>query len=203
MYVIAFSGRMQSGKSTAANFIKGYFEDDSMYPSVKIYNFADKLKMYCHELYNIPLHLLYGSNEDKNTLTNIYRSKFDILLNRELTEGYATVRQVLQDMASILRSIDDECFVNACKNQIKKDNPYIALIGDMRFNNEFHAMKEIDNFYNIKFTRNIINSDHTSETCVDELDYDFLIRNDNIDQREKNKIILKIIITASTIVTIK
>ena len=112
--MVAFFGRMQSGKTSAANFVHGHemikhglinkfrlndagdliiptldeegksgwgkFEPNPVDPNnlhyltwvfVKNYNFADGIKWIAINLFGVDPKLCYGTQEDKDTLTNV------------------------------------------------------------------------------------------------------------------------------------
>jgi len=64
--IISFAGRKQSGKSTSASYIK------SLANNSNIYSFADPLKKdVCINILGLTERQCYGTDADKNTLTNL------------------------------------------------------------------------------------------------------------------------------------
>ena len=94
--IVAFAGSKQSGKNSSANFVAGtllysyyYIESfqltrdgilmngvsrqvNNVAPKfVKIYHWADALKEFVAQTFGIPLPLLYGTDQDKDTPTQL------------------------------------------------------------------------------------------------------------------------------------
>ena len=133
---------------------------------IKVYAFADSLKETISNIFNIPLHLLYGTDKAKDTLTKIRWSNFPgCITNRyhydSLTkwterrkssvpphrffnhnffyheDGFMTIRELLQFFGTdICRKMYNDCWVNSTFSRIEKENPEYAVICDMRFDNE-------------------------------------------------------------------
>tara|TARA_R110000824_G_scaffold288410_1_gene476318 strand:+ start:4028 stop:4777 length:750 start_codon:yes stop_codon:yes gene_type:complete len=107
---------------------------------IKIYSFANKLKHMCIDILGLKENLVFGSDEEKNTLTDI---PWDI---PEKT-GNMTVREVLQHVGTdMFRGLDPSVWVNACLRQIEDDAPELALISDVRFENEVKAIQNKGGF---------------------------------------------------------
>lgn len=74
--------------------------------------FADKLKATVRDLYGIPTHLLWGSQNDKKAPTHIRKPN---------SEEYYTVRELVCAFSDACKAIDNNCwarvigdFINAC-----------------------------------------------------------------------------------------
>lgn len=238
--IIGISGRKQSGKTTAGNFILSMFiaklgiaqsisindsgnivvsdllgkkeyqgildttwyenEKDFIKKQVfqqlnnvcKIYTFADILKKdICINILGLSEDQCYGTDEDKNSLTDI---KWEDMPGYETSwkeakdyhnSGLMTARQVLQFVGTdIFRKFKPNVWVDATINKIKKEKPQIAIITDCRFPNEIDAIKN-NNGYTIRLTRNPFNSEHLSECILDSTNYDWnkfdcVIQNDSM-----------------------
>jgi len=209
--IIGLSGRKQSGKSTAGNFIysmyiaqlniseKVYLSDTGniiisdlfgdknyegiFYPClykestdiilnkaysildkyIKIYNFADILKKnICINILGLSYDQCYGSDEEKNALTNL------LVDNKP-----ASAREIMQYIGTdIFRKIKSDVWVESTIKQIYKDNPEIAIITDCRFPNEIEAIKNVGGKI-IRLNRDPFNSDHLSESVLDQSNYDW------------------------------
>lgn len=235
--IIGISGRKQSGKSTAGNFIysmyiaqlnvseKVYLGEngeiiisdlfgDKNYSGIfnpcqqqetsdiilnqayskinryiKIYNFADILKKnICIDILGLSYDQCYGSDNDKNQLT-------DLLIDNK----QASAREIMQYIGTdIFRKIKSNVWVDSTIKQIFKDNPEIAIITDCRFPNEVEAIKKVGGKV-IRLNRNPFNSDHLSESVLDESNYnwsnfDYVVNNKDhslFQQTEKLKAILE------------
>lgn len=180
--IIAFAGRKQSGKTTCSEFIVSC----SLGVKTKIYNFADPLKQdICINILGLSHEQCYGSDLQKNTLTHI-----------KWQDKYLTAREVMQVVGTdILRNMYHDVWVNATINKIMKENMDLAIIADCRFPNEVEAVKNAGGIV-IKLTRNPHNSNHASETALDETNFDntifdMVLDNINISITEQNTILLK------------
>ena len=81
-YILSFSGRKQSGKSTSAYYITSLINEyhiilrENRYElnmSCKIYSFADPLKQdICINILGLTYDQCYGSDDDKNTMTDLW-----------------------------------------------------------------------------------------------------------------------------------
>lgn len=120
----------------------------------KIYNFADLLKHTVSRLYNIPLYRAYGTEVDKDQLTDIKWSKLSSSVNDvnlklkikqdDIGDKCLTVRELLQWFATICKKLDDKCFINNTIRQIKEDKSNIAIIADCRYIEEFNIVQELN-----------------------------------------------------------
>ena len=73
--IIGISGRKQAGKTTLCEFLK----DHSIYKhalSCKICYFAHSLKNMCMDILGLTWEQCYGTDEQKNTFTDILWDKF-------------------------------------------------------------------------------------------------------------------------------
>lgn len=145
-------------------------------PHVKLYSFADPLKRdICINILGLTQNQCYGSDEDKNSLTDI---KWD---NKVLT-----ARDVMQVVGTdILRKMKPSVWTDATINKINKDQPELALITDCRFPNEVQCIKE-NNGVVVRLDRKVYDSDHISENILDADTYDwsnfdYIINNNDLD----------------------
>lgn len=153
----------------------GEFAARSIWPYAKIYAFAEPLKEICVELFNCPRHLVYGSDEDKNTVMShllwenmpgvvccdssnwmsILGSDYTekdvnkVLRGLDLTfhtEGAMTIRQFLQFMGTeVMRKIWGPVWVNALIKKVQEEESDMSLVSDLRFDNEAEGLKNSDN----------------------------------------------------------
>lgn len=187
MHIIAFSGRKQSGKTTCAEFVAKYFNGIvEPFNGATIYNFADPLKKdICMNILGLSYDQCYGEDIDKNSLT-------DIRWDNQLL----TAREVMQIVGTdIFRKMKNNVWADATLNKIKTDKPKLAIIADCRFPNEVEAIKNANGLV-IKLNRNLYDSQHSSETALDEINYpvknfDLVINNQILDIREQNLTILR------------
>ena len=163
--------------------------DNELGRFVNIYSFAHKLKQLCVDVLGLEQELVFGNDQQKNTKTHI---KWDSIKSSTKKKGYMTVREVLQYVGTdMFRGLDPTIWVNACINQIKKEQPELALVSDVRFENEVNAIQE-EGGYVIGLTRSPFKkpkTDHVSETapaqCLDICD--IVIDNANLSIPEQNE----------------
>jgi hypothetical protein len=181
--IIAFAGRKQSGKTTSAQFVHHEFIRQSL-GDARIYNFADPLKTdVCINILGLTFEQCYGTDLQKNELVNCYWD------NKQLT-----AREVMQLVGTdMFRKLQHNVWADATILKISKENLDLALIADCRFPNEVEVVKKAGGVV-IKLNRNPFNSDHDSETALDQNRYDYnnfdlVIPNDKISIDEQNKMI--------------
>jgi len=163
--------------------------DNELGKFVKIYSFAQKLKQLCVDVLGLDKDLVFGNDQQKNTKTHI---KWDNIKSSTKNKGYMTVREILQYVGTdMFRGLDPTIWVNACINQIKKEQPELALVSDVRFENEVKAIQN-EGGYVIGLTRSPFKEpkkDHVSETapaqCLDICD--MVIDNASLSIPEQNE----------------
>lgn len=185
--IIAFAGRKQSGKTSCSWYIENLiFRDFQLNYKCKIYNFADPLKQdICMNILGLTYEQCYGDDEQKNQLTDI------VWDNNKMS-----AREVMQFVGTdIFRKMKNDVWSSATIKKIKNDALDIAIIADCRFPNEVDAVKDAGG-YVIKLTRNPYNSNHESETALDETHYpkqnfDLIINNAYLTIEEQNNEVYK------------
>jgi hypothetical protein len=184
--IIAFAGRKQSGKTTCSEFVTKYYNGSvEHYNQAKIYNFADPLKKdICMNILGLTYDQCYGDDVSKNQFTEVF------------WEGNRlTAREVMQFVGTdIFRKMKQEVWAEATIKKIQKEKPKLAIIADCRFPNEVEAIRNVGGLV-IKLTRNPYNSQHSSETALDDINYsarnfDFIVNNKNMTITEQNQCIL-------------
>ena len=164
------------------------YASSTFWPFVKAYNFADPLKRLCIALFGLDREQCYGTDEQKNSLTDFLWDNVS-----QDSSGRMTAREFMQFFGTnICRRIKDDVWVSLCIKQIKDENPNLALIGDCRFKNEIDAVHEAGGKV-IYFTRNSESSDgHDSEKASEYKEhYDCIIDNTNTSVEEQNKLVLE------------
>jgi hypothetical protein len=164
--------------------------DNELGKFIKVYAFADKLKRLSVELLGLKEEWVFGTDEQKNTPTHI---TWDQIPNNieSSSNGPMTAREVLQFVGTdMFRGLDPSIWINACMRQIEQESPEIALISDVRFENEVHAIQDKGGFV-IGLKRNPYKEadQHASETHIEKcLDIcNLVIDNTNISIPEQNK----------------
>lgn len=210
MGVLDLSNKSEEMYEYASRFI---------WPLIKNYNFADLLKDLLIETLGLTYEQCYGSDADKNTLTDIrwenmpgnvlYASakwECDYAHGADLDhphpnvflheKGNMTAREVLQYVGTdIFRKIKNNVWIDAVFRQIEEENPTIAVIGDCRFLDEAKAIKDRGGFV-IHLTRNSDSLDtHSSENEISKFDgFDLVIDNANLSIEESNAQLLSFLI---------
>lgn len=113
---------------------------DKLGEHVRIYAFADKLKQFAIDIFGLEEELVYGTDEDKNTETFL---KWEDMPSSGKKKGTMTVRQVLQYVGTdVFRKMYKNIWVDSCLRDIRKDAPDLALICDVRFENEIKSIQK-------------------------------------------------------------
>ena len=194
-YILSFSGRKQSGKSTSADYIISLINEhhimlrENRYElnmSCKIYSFADPLKQdICINILGLTYDQCYGSDDDKNTMTDLWWDGVQL-----------TAREAMEIIGTkIFRALKTNVWADATINKIKKENVDLAIISDCRFPNEVEAVKNSGGI-NIRLDLDPFHSNSISENSLDQYVYDWsnfdiIIKNSKMTIEEKNKEILR------------
>lgn len=179
--IVAFSGRKQSGKTTSSQYIESLINNNGLSISYRIYNFADPLKEdICMNILGLTYEQCYGSDDDKNTMTNLVWDN-EVLTARRAMEVIGT---------DIFRKLRSEVWVEATMRRIQKDKIDLAIIPDCRFPNEVDTILEA-NGYVIRLDLDPFNSQSNSEKALDKNVYDWtrfslVVQNSNKTLEEKN-----------------
>jgi hypothetical protein len=155
--IIGLSGYAKSGKDTVASFIT------ELHPQWEVKKFSGKLKDVASILTGVPAHLF----EDQAFKT------------RHIIGWDMTVRELLQRVGTegIRNGVHPDAWVNALFADYYQHDKWI--ITDVRFPNEAEAIRERGGKL-IRVVRpgiSAVNS-HSSETALDDWDFDAVINND-------------------------
>ena len=194
-YILSFSGRKQSGKSTSADYITSLINEyhimlrENRYElnmSCKIYSFADPLKQdICINILGLTYDQCYGSDDDKNTMTDLWWDGVQL-----------TAREAMEIIGTkIFRALKTNVWADATINKIKKENVDLAIISDCRFPNEVESVKNSGGI-NIRLDLDPFHSNTISENSLDQdvydwSNFDIIIKNSKMTIEEKNKEILR------------
>ena len=166
---------------------------DNIWPKIKIYNFADNLKRLCIDILGLTEQQCYGTEEDKNSLTNINLQDciFDTMRSRKMT-----AREVMQYVGTdFFRRIYPQVWVESTIRKIQKESPEIAVIVDCRFPNEVTGIKDAGGVV-VRLTRDIFKGEdsHDSETALDNFKgFDAYIENQEMSVGEQNEALYNIL----------
>lgn len=173
---------------------------ENIWPYIKSYSFADYLKEISIELFGLTYEQCYGTDDDKNSFTDIRWSDISFALpprtvgelkrSHKFNE-FLTGREFLENFGTkICRQISDFCWINKCLKDIKSENVPLAIICDGRFPNEISRSVEFG-AKTIRLTRNPFNSQTTPETALDKwTDYDLKVDNRSMSLNDKNIFVL-------------
>ena len=173
---------------TLDDFLKEYVDD-----TIKLYGFADALKDLICEFFGTEPKLAYGTDEDKNTLTQLKWGDMPGWVGPEIArDDRMSIRQLLQFFGTeVMRKMWEPVWVNKLIRQIDKDDPMIAVVYDCRFDNEARALQKVGAM-NIKLTRGI-EGDHASENGFKEFtSFKYTIDNKNMTIPEANTALAQI-----------
>lgn len=163
------------------------YANANIWPLIKGYSFADPLKEILVGLFELSPEQVYGTDEQKNTPTNIMWEDIPGFSKSSLKKieksGQMTARELMQVFGTeVMRKIHSPVWVNACLNRINSDESPIAVISDCRFVNEFEAVKAAGGVL-VKISRSPFESDHSSEKDVKDFDgFDIVIPDGTIEE---------------------
>jgi hypothetical protein len=159
-------------------------------PHIKLYSFADALKTdICINILGMSYEQCYGTDKDKNQIVDCCWPD---------TGNPMTAREVMQYVGTdIFRKMKSDVWTSTLIRKIQIDNPSIAIITDCRFPNEVQCIQQ-NNGIVVRLVRDIYNSNHISETILDNNNYDwnnfnYIIHNENLDIYQQSLEIEKIL----------
>lgn len=173
--------------------------------SVKMYSFADPLKVFCINVLGLEIAQCYGSDDDKNSPTHIMWEDMPIEVREKHSRprrgsggmkpasGFMTAREVMQVFGTdICRKIDTNCWARGLYSIIKKDDYKLSVVPDARFPNEITLGTESD----AKVVRLLLDpyhDDHESECALDDFplgEYTKIVDNQKIKMVECHKVLV-------------
>lgn len=168
---------------------------ENVYPYIKQYSFADKLKQFCMEVFGATWENMNGTNAQKNEESHIEWTSVPKEV-RIKKSGVLTWREVMQVYGTdIVRKLDPGAWVRSCINQVGLEQPDIAIITDCRFPDEVLGVQQVGGHV-IRLTRNPLNSDHSSESALDpenfdQSKFDLVLDNSVMTVGEQNKAVVE------------
>lgn len=134
---------------------------------VKMYSFAEKLKRMAIDVLGLKEESVFGTDKQKNALTDI---KWEDMPGSIKKRGLMTAREVLQVVGTdFFRSIYKNVWVDSCLRQIEEDGSELALISDVRFENEIVAIQKAGGFViGLKRNPSKKKDKHPSETAIEK-----------------------------------
>tara|TARA_R110002020_G_scaffold55309_2_gene153590 strand:+ start:12867 stop:13697 length:831 start_codon:yes stop_codon:yes gene_type:complete len=133
---------------------------------IKMYALADSLKEVAVSVLGLERKQAFGTDEDKNSKTNLKWQDMPGVINKSkasslgLTSGQMeklnllvhkngimTAREVLQYVGTdIFRKMNSNVWIDSLYRKIEEDSPEVALISDVRFENEISSLQEKGGF---------------------------------------------------------
>ena len=184
------------------------YADQNMWPYVKLYSFADSLKWMCTELFEIPYASVWGTDDQKNKLQEhlLWENMPGVTTNPDLLSmgavdmgcktfgveyhaaGPMTAREFMQFLGTeIGRKMFEPIWINATLKKIKREQPELAIIADVRFPDEGRAIDDAGGIVT-RLTRVMFPEDtHPSETAMDNYPFNYVL--DNADEALTNFIV--------------
>lgn len=151
--LVGISGKRGSGKTTTARHVADAMNRKGIRTTVK--SFATPLKEDVIRLFNAPREIVYGSDEDKATM-----SPYGI-----------TWRELLQRYGEARRQNDPDAWVRPAMRG--NDLWHCVIFDDLRHPNEAAAMN-----HTVRLTRwNGVYDGHVSEIALDAFPFDFTLHN--------------------------
>ncbi len=151
--------------------------------AVHIYALADSLKRLSIDILGLPEDKVYGTDSDKNELTNFLWEN----MPGSTKTGQMTIREILQFVGTdIFRKMYPNVWIDSLIRKIKQDNIDLALVCDVRFENEINTLRE-QNAIILGLNRDLFNSKdtHASEQVNLSL-CNVIIDNQNLTIPEQN-----------------
>lgn len=180
MKIIAFSGKKESGKTTALNHVA-----KQLISGYTVLNFADTLKIIVARTF-----VLAAEISKKDGAIEWINAHKDYLLPCGMT-----VRAMLQTLGTeVFRALWEPVWLNAFRHRIPKEaeeGKTVVLCGDVRFPNEVALIKELGGNI-IRLTRDPNNGadQHESETALDDYDgFDAFIDNEGLSVEQTNRMV--------------
>ncbi len=183
---IAFAGKKQVGKNESANICHDLLVSNGKI--VQITSFATPLKEFCIDILGLPRNLIYGNDRDKNISTHIMWDNLPahictkyatITASKEIWQrkGPMTIREVLQIVGTDI--VREMLWQDAWAGYPFRQEYFgeVILIPDMRFPNEYEALKKA-NGYIIRLRRNTgLTDNHPSEIALDNEKFEYEYEN--------------------------
>lgn len=172
--IIGIHGFKQSGKDTLADLLVREFGFTKI-------AFADKLKETLHLIFNVPKDKLWGSDEDKQSLTEVRWSDFSkIQRDDKIDSTFLSIRELMQIFATeVCRSEMPGIWYQFL--DLKRSDKLI--VSDVRFQNEADFLKSKGAFL-FKVNRPAISGGiHASEAGLhDDLMDDIYLNDKSLEE---------------------
>lgn len=161
-----------------------------VWPFVKNYSFATPFKEFLIDFFDLPRENIYGDDDKKNELSPFtWENMPDKPKGKS---GVMTFRELMQHFGgTIMRKMKDTIWIDFLKKRISNEGSALCIIPDLRYKNEFDAIKELGGIV-VKLVRSDRSEDtHSSEKELEEIVPDFEIDNTNLTPHETYQKVLE------------
>ena len=169
------------------------YANRSIWPYVRSFSFADPLKIIAMQLFGLTEKQCFGTDEDKNTHTNIAWANLPNV-NHDQSLGTMTAREFLQYFGTdICRQIKDTVWVDSCIERMVNSGTGLAIVPDIRFPNEVEAIQKAGGKV-VRLTRSPHEDQHKSETALNNYKgFDHTIDNASLTVDETNRSLMELL----------
>ena len=158
---------------------------------IQLYALANSLKQLAVDILGLKPEQVFGTDKQKNSLTNI---RWEDMPGKEAQShkpGKMTSREVLQYVGTdFFRKFYPNVWLDSCLRKIDQESPEIALISDVRFKNEIKGIQKKEGFIlGLKRDPYKKGDKHASEVEIEKC-FDLcnaVIDNTNLTIPEQNK----------------
>ena len=158
------------------------YAEKELWPYVKLYHFADSLKEIAINLFDINAVKVYGTDDQKNTMTKIKWQNMPEYNGDK--SGNMTIREFLQHFGTnVMRKIKNDIWVSDTIKRILFEDSEVAIIPDVRFPNEVDTIQENGGIV-VRLTRDVYTDKHKCEASLDQENFnwdkfDYIVDNNN------------------------
>ena len=114
---------------------------------IQLYALANSLKQMAVDILGLKPQQVFGTDKQKNSLTNILWEDMPGKEAQSHKPGKMTAREVLQYVGTdFFRKFYPNVWLDSCLRKIEQESPEIALISDVRFKNEIKGIQKKKGF---------------------------------------------------------
>ena len=114
---------------------------------IQLYALANSLKQMAVDILGLKPQQVFGTDKQKNSLTNILWEDMPGKEAQTHKPGKMTAREVLQYVGTdFFRKFYPNVWLDSCLRKIEQDAPELALISDVRFENEIKGIQKNKGF---------------------------------------------------------
>ena len=170
--------------------VESLFENE-LKDYIQLYALADSLKQMSIDILGLKPQQVFGTDKQKNSLTDMKWEDMPGDETKNNKSGKMTAREVLQYVGTdIFRKFYANVWLDSCLRKIESDSPDIALVSDVRFENEIKGIQKKNGFVvGLKRDPYKKGDKHASEVAIEKcFDLcDTVIDNSNLTIPEQNE----------------